>query len=217
MIKNNYLKATIVSAILLLPMISSAEVVSFDMSLGFGRNNPKAEVMKLQQFLGELGLLKVAPTGNYLNLTVAAVKAFQNSQGIESTGFFGPLSRAAANRVVSSRIPSEVSSFSVSPIKGANLIASVVAYNTKEVNWETKDYPAGAGVNINLLRKVSDNPVGYVLVRQIAKDTPNDGSEILTIDSKDGEKDSLYMEVTCSTTYSYQGECRFSGKTVKVF
>lgn len=215
--KTNYLKVAIVSAILLLPVFSSAQVVSFDVSLGFGRNNPKAEVMKLQQFLLELGFLKVNPTGNYLNLTVAAVKAFQSSQGIESTGFFGPLSRAAANRVVLSRIPSEISSFSVSPIKGANLIASVAVYNTKEVNWQTNDYPSGAGVNINLLRKTSDNPIEYVLIRQIAKDTPNDGSEIITIDSKDGEKDSLYVEVTCSTTYSYQGECRFSGKTVKVF
>ncbi len=209
--KTNYLKVAIVSAILLLPVFSSAQVVSFDMSLGFGRNNPKAEVMELQQFSFELGFLKVNPTGNYLNLTVAAVKAFQSSQGIESTGFFGPLSRAAANRVVLSRIPS------VSPIKGANLIASVAVYNTKEVNWQTNDYPSGAGVNINLLRKTSDNPIEYVLIRQIAKDTPNDGSEIITIDSKDGEKDSLYVEVTCSTTYSYQGECRFSGKTVKVF
>ncbi len=196
---------------------SVAEAAFFETPLGTGANNPKTEVLKLQQFLFDRGFLKVAPTGNYLGLTTVAVKAFQNSQGIETTGFFGPLSRAAANKILANADISEVSSFSVGPIKGSNLVASVALSNTREIKWETKNYPDNVGVNINLLRKISDNPTEYVLVRQIAKDTPNDGIEIWTPVVSDGDKSSLFIEVTCSTTYAFSGECRFSGKTLKAF
>ncbi len=197
----------------LMPAYSSAQVARFEVSMGMGRNNPKPEVMRLQQFLFDKGYLKVAPTGNYLSLTTEAVRAFQRSQGIEATGFFGPLTMAALNRV-SGRVASEVSGFSVASVKG---LASVFSSEMREIKWETKNYPSNAGVNINLIRKISDDPVEYVFVRHIAKDTQNDGYEIWIPDSQDGDRNSLYIEVTCSTAYSFEGECRFSGKAVKVY
>jgi len=36
-------------------------------------------------------------TGNFLTLTEAAVIRYQASKGIIQTGYFGPLTRAAAN------------------------------------------------------------------------------------------------------------------------
>lgn len=195
----------------------NAEAARFETPLGPGANNPKAEVIKLQQFLFEKGYLRVAPTGNYLSLTVQAVKDFQLSQGIETVGFFGPLTRAAANRIYESRVAAEVGDFSVSNSTNTAGVASVFLSQTKEIKWETKNYPANIGVNINLLRKVSDNPVEYELVRQIAKDTANDGLETWLPLSSDGDKSNLYIEVTCSTTHDFGGECRFSGKTVKAF
>ena len=57
--------------------------------------NPKDGVIyKLQQFLKARGYLKVNPTGYFGNLTRLAVKEFQWENGIESTGFVGPLTRA---------------------------------------------------------------------------------------------------------------------------
>jgi peptidoglycan hydrolase-like protein with peptidoglycan-binding domain len=71
---------------------------AFAVDLHYGlRNN--AEVRRLQEFLIERGHL--APglnTGNYLSLTVAAVRAYQEARGITpSTGNFGPRTRAAVN------------------------------------------------------------------------------------------------------------------------
>jgi hypothetical protein len=89
--------------------------------------------------------------------------------------------------------------------------------DTKEIKWQTNNYPVGVGVNINLLRKVSSNPDKFELVRQIAKDTPNDGYELWVKTAKDGDSSNLYIEVTCSTTYKFEGECQFLGKAIKVF
>lgn len=196
---------------------SVAEAAWFETSLGAGANNPKTEVMKLQQFLFDGGYLKAAPTGNYLSLTTQAVKSFQQSQGIETTGFFGPLTRAAANKVYGSKMAAaEVSSFSVSSPKVSGT-ASVLLSQTKEIKWKTINYPVGVGVNINLLRKVGSNPDEFELVRQIAKDTPNDGVEVWVKNQNDGKSEDLYIEVTCSTTHAFAGECRFAGEAVKAF
>ena len=48
----------------------------------------------LQSYLYEIGYLSVAPTGYFGNLTLSAVKAFQNANNINATGYVGPLTRA---------------------------------------------------------------------------------------------------------------------------
>jgi peptidoglycan hydrolase-like protein with peptidoglycan-binding domain len=62
-------------------------------------NNP--EVRCLQEFLKSRGP-EIYPeglvTGNFLSLTLAAVKRYQASKGLIQTGYFGPLTRAAANK-----------------------------------------------------------------------------------------------------------------------
>ncbi|MBZ1345514.1 MAG: peptidoglycan-binding protein [Candidatus Nealsonbacteria bacterium] len=66
------------------------------------RNN--AEVRCLQQFLKNQGA-EIYPeglvTGNFLSLTVSAVKRYQAKKGIIQTGYFGPLTRTAVNQDLS--------------------------------------------------------------------------------------------------------------------
>ena len=63
-----------------------------------------SEVRCLQEFLKSRGL-EIYPegivSGNYLSLTVEAVKRYQASKEIIQTGYFGPLTRAAANKELS--------------------------------------------------------------------------------------------------------------------
>ncbi|MBU4466480.1 peptidoglycan-binding protein, partial [Patescibacteria group bacterium] len=79
---------------------SSVSCQNFSQDLYYGTSNSSA-VSCLQQFLkskGETIYPEGLVTGNYLSLTVLAVKRYQASKGIIQTGYFGPLTRAAANK-----------------------------------------------------------------------------------------------------------------------
>jgi hypothetical protein len=52
------------------------------------------EVSALQDFLISKGLLSGSPTGFYGRLTVSAVKSYQQSKGVISTGSVGPLTKS---------------------------------------------------------------------------------------------------------------------------
>jgi len=74
-------------------------IVSFDRDLFFGmRNDP--DVSNLQEFLIDQGFLAPPASGNYFILTKKAVQAFQSAHGLRPTGYFGPLTRAVANRIL---------------------------------------------------------------------------------------------------------------------
>jgi len=72
---------------------------NFNNDLYYGMKD-NLEVRCLQQFLKNQGS-DIYPeglvTGNFLNLTLEAVKKYQAQKGIIQTGYFGPLTRAAAN------------------------------------------------------------------------------------------------------------------------
>jgi len=69
----------------------------FTQDLYYGMKG-NSDVKSLQQFLIDKGYLKGTATGNYLTLTVAAVKAYQTAKGITPVnGRFGPKTRAAVN------------------------------------------------------------------------------------------------------------------------
>jgi peptidoglycan hydrolase-like protein with peptidoglycan-binding domain len=72
-------------------------LASFDLDLRMGDRGP--EVTAVQQFLIEQGALSADnATGFFGPRTLAAIQAFQTSQGIlPASGFFGPLTRAMAN------------------------------------------------------------------------------------------------------------------------
>jgi len=78
---------------IILPAIASA---SIDTNLYYGIKN-KAAVQELQEFLVDKGFFTMAPTGNFYSLTLKAVKAYQASVGVPSTGYVGTLTRKAIN------------------------------------------------------------------------------------------------------------------------
>lgn len=100
---------------------------------------------------------------------------------------------------------------SIESVSNSNdgLTAAAALSGSKIVTWKTSGYPTDAGVNINLIRKISDSPLTYSLVRTIAQDTPNDGKEQWTLGAEENTGD-LYLEITCSTTYQFQNGCRIT-------
>jgi len=72
---------------------ASAACVSLSSDLAQGSQN--SSVTALQGYLAASGYLSVAPTGYFGSLTFAAVKNYQSAQGINNTGYVGPLTRAS--------------------------------------------------------------------------------------------------------------------------
>jgi len=219
MAKIKYMKKYITGFILSLlfataPFMVMADEAQFNTSLKYGMTN-SVEVTLLQNFLINQGFLRVAATGNFLSLTRQAVMDFQVSQGIINTGYFGPLTRAAANKILfaQNNNTSKVSITSVT--KSSSGLASIILANERLINWQTSNYPSGVGVDINLIRKTSNTPESFSLVRKIAVNTPNDGQEKWTPQS--GEiGDDMYIEVVCSSTYKFTEGCQLGGKPIKV-
>lgn len=107
---------------------------------------------------------------------------------------------------------------SIESVSNSNddLTAAAALSGSKTVTWKTSGYPTDAGVNINLIRKTSDSPITYSLVRTIAQDTPNDGKEQWNLGAGENTGD-LYIEITCSTTYQFQNGCQItSGGPIKL-
>ena len=91
------------SAIFVFSIIPTlAGAVNFDRDLSLGmRNDP--DVVRLQDFLRAQGYFTYPQsTGNFLSATFRAVKAFQTAQDVGIGGYFGPQTRAAANRIINS-------------------------------------------------------------------------------------------------------------------
>lgn len=103
-----------------------------------------------------------------------------------------------------------VSVISIEDNKG---LAAILSTNGKEIKWISNNFSGNTGVNINLLRKVSGDPIQYELVRSIVKDTPNDGSYLWV--PRDGElEQGLYIEVTCND--SLNSQCVVSGNPLEL-
>ncbi len=74
-------------------------VTDFNQNLYYGLKN-NSEVKRLQEFLTDQKVYSGPVTGNFFALTREGVKKFQVQNGIEpAIGYFGPKSRAAANKL----------------------------------------------------------------------------------------------------------------------
>lgn len=214
-----YQTISILSLLLFLftPFWVSAENRLFDVSLKYGMLN-SAEVTKLQNFLIERGLLNVSATGNFLSLTLNAVTTFQREQGIETTGYFGPLTRAAANKIISVQGSAKptISGASVSVENYSSGAAAVfLSGNKRIIKWHTNNYPTGAGININLIRKVSDNPKSFAFVKTVVVNTENDGEYIwFPLLGETGAN--MFIEIACPNTYQFTQGCQVSGEPIIV-
>lgn len=120
--------------------------------------------------------------------------------------------RSSKKEEVSPTSPATISMLSITDVAST---AGAIFAGGKIISWQTANYPANAGVNINLIRKISDSPKEFTLVRTLATDTPNDGEE--TWVPQEGENsDDLYIEVTCSGNYQFQAGCSLSSDPIKV-
>jgi hypothetical protein len=131
----------------------------------------------------------------------------------------------AATIIVNERAPqvAQIEQPTVSPQGGATIVAvSLAADNTaaagqtgaRVISWQTANFPSNFQVTINLIKKVSDNPLSYEFVRTLAENTANDGSEPWVV-SADEVGDAYYIEVVCGSTYAQS--CTTSAAPVRAF
>lgn len=92
-----------------------------------------------------------------------------------------------------------------SPLSGTSIEVGV----PQTIRWVSSDYPAGLGVNINLLRQVSNNPNRFEFVKTIKKDTPNDGQEVWTPAVGDNGNN-LVIQASCSQSFVFPDGCTSS-------
>lgn len=85
----------------LAPLVAFGAAARFDRDLYYGLRGD-AEVARLQDFLRGRGFFSLAQsTGNFFALTRGAVQQFQAAQNISPvSGYFGPLTRGAANKLL---------------------------------------------------------------------------------------------------------------------
>ena len=65
-------------------------------------------VSELQGYLASAGYFSLAPTGYFGSITQASVQAFQSANGIPTTGFVGPLTRARLEALTCGSQPAPV-------------------------------------------------------------------------------------------------------------
>lgn len=86
--------------LLVVPVFASA---SIDNNLYYGLQK-NSDVKQLQEFLIDKGFLTGSATGNFYSLTLKAVKAYQTSVGVSSTGYVGNLTRKSINDELASEL-----------------------------------------------------------------------------------------------------------------
>ena len=92
------MKKIIVSLVMLCGVSYTSALGCVDLKSGLARGMETSNVLKLQTFLFEKGYLKAKPNGYFGGGTVAAVKAYQKSLGLEQAGSVGPGTRAAIKK-----------------------------------------------------------------------------------------------------------------------
>ncbi len=86
---------------------------------------------------------------------------------------------------------------------------------SKTLHWKTATYSSIPSFNVNLIKKVSDSPLSYDLVRHVGENIPNTGS--FTWSSESNEVGSnFYVEVTCGSDTPVGQECHISDGLVKI-
>ena len=169
--------------------ITAHAAPKFNKDLSFGTKN-SADVKSLQQFLSQEGHFKGEVTGNYFNATAEAVKSFQKSKKISTTGYFGPTTRAAVNNAASVD-----GLLSLTSHKGGETIE---VGNKQALKWTASNYSSD-NVKVNVIKKVSSNPNRYELVRSVSDKTLNDGVATW-IPAKSDIGNNIFVEIGCKDT-----------------
>jgi len=215
--KISYLLIVASLVYVMLPALVSANSSYFNVFLSKS-SSQKNEVIKLQEFLNNQGILNGKIDGIFGLGTSKAVMAFQTNYGLKADGRFGPITQSKANMVYEGGLASKVSSgISLKSIEKSSLLgASALSSNSLlKIIWEASSYPKDAGVDINLIRKIEGPVTSYEFIRKIAVDTLNDGREDWAPQKGEAGSD-MYIEVTCSSTYNFSGSCQIAGAPMKV-
>lgn len=112
---NRDMKKAIFVAVLLSLLGPSLALADFNTSLKYGSKGDS--VREVQEFLIDQGDMQGPATGNFYSLTLAAVKKFQTSQSVQPvSGFWGPLTRAAAQSILDGELQESNVEASTTPV-----------------------------------------------------------------------------------------------------
>lgn len=92
-------------------------------------------------------------TGNYFTVTLDAVKKFQRAQGVLTTGYFGPQSRVAANRLIS-----EAGKPVISPLPSASPRPTVTVISPPPPQLAATTSPYKGKIAIDYVSGTGSNP-----------------------------------------------------------
>ena len=136
-----FISILIVTASLSALSVSAAELTTTSMAIDTSnrtciniqksplRFKKSDDILLVQKFLMEKGLLLVEPTGYFGMATSKAIKAYQSQKAIPSTGALGPLTRAAIKNETCIRKDSNVEiklPVSLAPEKQSTTTTSVI-------------------------------------------------------------------------------------------
>lgn len=100
----NILKKSLILASVGFLAYTSSAFASFDSNIKYGTVRSDA-VREIQEFLTDQGLYSGPVTGNFYTLTLRAVKAFQNREGIKpANGYWGPPTKSRAKDLAAAEI-----------------------------------------------------------------------------------------------------------------
>jgi hypothetical protein len=109
-------------------------------------------------------------------------------------GFFFPRSNQGLSSTASTTVPASLSLIGPS---GSTIADSAVTVGSPQyVTWTSTNY-AAPSVSVNIIRKVSDNPAQYELVRTVAKAMSNKGDALwIPLPSDAGEN--TFVQIDCA-------------------
>lgn len=126
MVKRSLLALALLAAVIGIPFGAHAWTYYFGDNLRYGETG--ADIPYLQQYLSQEGYFQYSTTTDHFGpVTLAAVKAWQAANGIPSTGFFGPISRAFVNGTGAPAASSSDVSM-IWPLQGSTLGENVLLY-----------------------------------------------------------------------------------------
>lgn len=93
--------------------------------------------------------------------------------------------------------------------------ATVKTNSSQDIIWTSENFPKDGLININLIKKTSDSPAEYTLVRALHTNIANTGMASWTPSRTEVGSD-LMIEIGCSSTTEYVNGC-ISGTDTETF
>jgi len=120
-------KIILFNIVMLCSFLNASALVCTDIQKNVSRFQESPAILSLQQFLYEKGYLKATPNGYFGLGTLAAVKQYQKSLGVEQVGSVGPFTRAAIKKATCTSSTATISPSQTAPSSaiGASTIQNI--------------------------------------------------------------------------------------------